>query len=221
MKKILFLAVIAISSQTLLASTYSKNLWTQNELVACFGKAETDKEKVNMGPYKLTIKEWKEKDKQEIKQWVNEEYTAERTGIHFTGWLDCDQSPNADVIVLYNKNSKIKSAFFGGLQGIASTLGPVAGIVPGYPLARASATISKSGMNRGVTLHEFGHVAGLAHEHIHPDAVKRTGCADTNPQTVPGYVYEPFDAKSIMSYCSLYLNRLSDRDVDLLKRLYP
>jgi hypothetical protein len=218
-KKILFFALIAINAQSAMANTYVKNLWNQNELVACFGKSA--EERVNMGQYKFIIKDWKEKDKEDMKRWINEEFTAERTGIHFTGWLDCEESPNADIIIFYNKNSKIKSALFGGLQGIASNIGPATNIVPGYPLARSSVTMSKSGLNKGTAVHEFGHVAGLAHEHIHPDANVRTGCRDTKPMTMPGYVYEPFDAKSIMSYCSINLNRLSDKDVDLLRRLYP
>jgi hypothetical protein len=219
LKKLLLFAVIAVSAQSAMANTYVKNFWTHNELSTCFAKAEVENRFA--GEYKIIVRDWSDKDKANVQKWANEEYTEERTGIHFTGWQNCEETPNADVILFYNKNSVIKTSIFGGLNGLASNLGPTAGIVIGYPAARSSVSISKSGMKKGIVLHELGHVAGLAHEHVHPGATKAAGCNLTMPTTTPTYIYEPYDSQSIMNYCSLALNKLSDKDVELLKRLYP
>jgi hypothetical protein len=85
-------------------------------------------------------------------------------------------------------------------------------------------------VSKGVVVHEFGHSAGLHHEHIHPDAYAaengRCDSVEKNRSELPGFVYEPYDRESVMNYCRLFergghSRGLSVRDVELLKRLYP
>lgn len=209
------------------ANIYSRNTWEVNEVTTCFAEAEkTPREE---GPYVLKVRDWKDKDKEKLEAWVKEEYTPERTGIHFTGFSDCEDAPDADIIIFKNKNSKLGVFFFGGLNGLA-LLGPFENEVVGYPKARSFVSISSSGMNKGTVIHEFGHVAALSHEHDHPDAYKedKSGCPEINDHSYPKYhlEYEPYDKDSVMNYCRIHGKGgkkigLSERDVELLKRLYP
>lgn len=210
----LLLAVCTISSAQ--AGAYSKKLWDKNELTVCFAKGEPEKRKSYS--HQLKIIDWKEKDKAKVKEWTNSEYTKERTGIYFTGWKSCEETAQPDVIIFFNKNSR----FFGNLDGIAAGYGPVPK-VDGYPHARSYAAISKSGMDKTTVLHEFGHVVGLAHEHNHPDSIKEGyGCGANKPIVENTFFsYEPYDKRSIMSYCNFGIGRIGDTEADLLKRMYP
>jgi hypothetical protein len=225
MKTILFLSVLI--SLPSFAGIYYNNQWSHYAVTTCFADAENETRDTGE-TYVLKVRKWKESNKAKVKEWVEQEFSAERTGIHFTGFLDCAESPNAEVVIFHNKNSKLGTYFFGGLHGLAN-LGPSYGSVKGYPAASAFVSISSSGMNIGTVIHEFGHSAGLHHEHIHPDAFKsERGCASVKPNQIkdPEFVYEDFDRDSVMSYCRLERHGgnkigLSKKDVDLLKRLYP
>lgn len=175
------------------------------------------------GRIALKPRNWSSRNKKRVEKWVTEEYTEEKTGIFFSGWKDCEESPEAEVIIFYNKNSAILTALFGGLHGLAGEFGPLRpGTIEGYPAALNSVSISKSGMNKGTALHEFGHVAGLAHEHNHPDADENgKKCEEIEPYFRTIFEYEPYDAESIMSYCSVRNHKLSQGDISLLKQLYP
>lgn len=225
MKKLIPLSVLfAISS---FANIHTGNVWKNYDVTTCFASGEKGSRDEG---YVLKVREWSEKDKTKIRNWVNSEYTAERTGVHFTGFLDCEDSPNADVIIFYNKNSKIKTFLFGGIHGLA-TMGPYPGSVEGYPAASSFASISKSGMDKGTVVHEFGHVVGLAHEHNHPDAYKedKGRCLDI-PKHFQApkrdYVYEDYDRDSVMNYCKLHSSGgskvgLSPKDISLIRKMYP
>ncbi len=224
MKTILFLSVLM--SLPSFAGIYYENFWKSNEVTTCFADAEKDSRDTG-GTYVLKVGKWKESNKVKVRQWVGEEFSEERTGIHFSGFLNCDETPDADVIIFHNKNSKFGTFLFGGLHGLAA-LGPSIGSVEGYPAASAFVSISSSGMDKGTVIHEFGHSAGLHHEHIHPDAYKfERGCASVEKNQIADYryTYEEFDIDSVMSYCRLQRRGgtkagLSKKDVELLKKLY-
>lgn len=63
---------------------------------------------------------------------------------------------------------------------------------------------------QSTALHEFGHVAGLRHEHIHPDAMEDSNCqymgrdftVSEKPYDTTRIVSE-YDPNSIMNYCWL------------------
>ncbi len=72
-------------------------------------------------------------------------------------------------------------------------------------------------MNKLTVIHEFGHVAGLAHEFLHPDADL---CIVIPAKPDPKLTYVPFDRESAMGYCNLRPS-LREDDKALLKKLYP
>jgi hypothetical protein len=224
MKYILLLSLFTTSA---MANIHTRNLWKHNEVTTCFGQAEEVLREE--GPYVLKVRDWKDKEKEKLKAWVLEEYSPERTGIFFTGFEDCENAPDADVIIFKNKNSKFKAFFAGALHGLA-LLGPYFGEVAGYPKASSFVSISSTGMDKGTVIHEFGHVAGLAHEHEHPNAWKEDPkrCSSIKENTFPKFrlEYEPYDRDSVMNYCKIHGKEgkklgLSPGDVALLRKLYP
>lgn len=223
----LLLSLLFLLSFRAQASIYaSYYLWPKHEIKTCFAKG--DDLSRNDGKYVLRFRNWNKSQKEQIKRWVQEEYSSERTGIHFVGFEDCGVNPDIDVAIFYNQNSKMQSILHGGLDGLAS-LGTMGAHILMYPLIKGFVIISKTGFDKGTVVHEFGHVAALEHEHEHPDAVRfEPECSYTNeyPIIKAGYIYEPFDKDSVMNYCKVYGSKgkkagLSIRDVEVLRRIYP
>lgn len=209
------------------AGVYTNNQWQNYEVTTCFAQGEAGDRQTD--GYVLKVRNWKEKNKEKVKNWVNEEYTNERTGIHFTGFLDCDETPNAQVVIFHNKNSKVGTFLLGGIHGLA-LVGPYYGSVEGYPAASAFVSISSSGVDKGTVIHEFGHSAGLHHEHIHYDAYKaEKGKCDSvslENKFTTQWNFTEYDSESVMNYCRLHRAGgskvgLSPKDVQLLRKLYP
>ena len=220
--KYLFLFLVPA---TLFAGVHSENPWRQREVKACFGGDGPEKPRAE--GYSLKIGKWKSSDKAKVRRWVSEEFTPERTGISFTGFGDCAQSPDADVVIFYNRNSKVGTFIFGGLHGL-STIGPHSSSIEGHPSASGFISISKSGMDKGTVVHEFGHTAGLEHELLHPDAyeAEKNRCSLAEFR-VPrnGLVYTEYDKDSVMNYCRIQGRGgskvgLSEKDSELLRELY-
>ena len=223
----LLLPLLILLSFSAQASIYgSYYLWPKQEIKTCFARG--DKLPRTDGKYVLKFRDWNKSQKAKIKRWVQEEYSSERTGIHFVGFEDCGVNPDIDVAIFYNQNSKIDSLVHGGMDGLAS-LGTMGARILMYPLIKGFVVISKTGLDKGTVVHEFGHVAGLDHEHEHPDAVRyEPECTYTNeyPIIKAGFIYEPFDQDSVMNYCKVYGRKgkkagLSAQDVDVLRRIYP
>lgn len=204
------------------ANIYVHQLWQKQEVSVCFGKAE-EKSRFFLGK-EFSIHNWSKTDQNKIKTWVMEEYSQERTGIHFVGWTDCEEAPDADVVVLFHKNSPVLANTFNGIHGATFYSGPSFGTIDGYPHASNLVIISKSGVDKTTATHEFGHVAGLMHEHNHPDIKKfDESCKFADPKFDSRIGYEDYDKSSVMNYCFALKNRnsgLSEKDVSLLKRLY-
>jgi hypothetical protein len=214
--------VLILVTQTGLAGVYTKSLWRENQIEVCFAKGETFEREI--GKQMIKPRDWSESNKTKIKKWVNEEFNVSRTGIHFVGWKNCSDAPFARVIMFYNRNSAILNKLNGGLEGVTHKIGPAFSTIDGYSEAFNGVAISKSGLNKGVVVHEFGHISGLAHEHNHPDAAKNgRGCVYISPVFVQSLEYESYDANSVMSYCTIKKDKhagLSSRDVALLRKLY-
>jgi len=222
------IALLAVITTQSFAGVYVENQWRHDEVTTCFAEGEQGNRATD--GYVLKVRNWKQKNKDRVKKWVTEEFTQERTGIYFTGFEDCADSPNADIIIFHNKNSSLGTFIFGGTHGLA-LLGPYPGSVEGYPSASAFVSISSSGMDKGTVIHEFGHSAGLQHEHIHYDAFKidQGRCPSItkeNSYFTTRYKYTEYDHQSVMNYCRIQGKGgssagLSAKDVELLKKLYP
>ena len=123
------ISILAVLSTHAFAGVYYDNLWRTNDVVTCFAEGEENVR--NENNYVLKVRAWKEKHKAKVKQWVTEEFSEERTGINFTGFLNCEESPEADVIIFHNKNSKVGTVFLGGIHGLA-LIGPYPGTIKGF-----------------------------------------------------------------------------------------
>lgn len=222
------IALLAVISTQAFSGVYVENQWRHDEVTTCFAEGEQGNRATD--GYVLKVRNWKQKNKDRVKKWVNEEFSPERTGIYFTGFEDCADSPDADIIIFHNKNSSIGTFIFGGTHGLA-LLGPYPGSVEGYPSASAFVSISSSGMDKGTVVHEFGHSAGLHHEHNHYDAFKidQGRCPSItkeNSYFTTRYEYTEYDPESVMNYCRIQSKGggsagLSAKDVELLRKLYP
>jgi hypothetical protein len=216
------LGLIILSSLTFIAhnavaGVHAKNLWRHNEVTVCFAKGENKERKIFNRP--VNIENWTDKNKKKAQKWISGDYRPERTGIHFTGWKSCEEMQEADIILYYSNNEKFMLAPEGQIGGFAN-VGPLKSPLAGSHRALGYVIMNSNGFYKSTIIHEFGHVAGLAHEHNHPNATKSALCNVIKPQLFDEYEYEPYDSKSVMHYCS-NANKLSPKDVALLRKIYP
>ncbi len=225
MKFITFSLLFIVGSAS--AGSYSSNLWKKKNVSVCFGttpKKPMSAELVAGHVVTFKIKPWLAEAKTKVKSSITAEYTAARTGIHFTGWQECSQVPKSDVVLfLSHDKNPLTMVFKPGLEGTAGNLGPYRHIHPDYPEALNYIVFSLSSMRKSVIVHEFGHVAGLDHENFHPK-ILRGECDMAVPETSRGIKYTQYDPHSVMNYCWMMGKNkdvgLSPGDVTLLKSLY-
>lgn len=159
-------------------------------------------------------------EKKAMQKMVDTEFKAERTGLSFKGWKDCkDTEGPVDLYILTSDKpvSALGARIFGkaeignGTEYNSHAVrlvgdGPTHMFFAKVP--REDGTIDFE-LTKLYALHEFGHVAGLRHEHIRPEAdldelCELDGGAGTE---APGPLTENFsayDSFSIMNYCFLH-----------------
>lgn len=255
------LALMALMSASSLKAGIiePKTLWDKTEIVACWYDSpsqlpetkleseETAKKKFDFLPRVL-----KDKDKKKVKEVITRNFTPAQTGIHFVGWKPCSQTPNRDVIVMRAK-SKVFLLDRPGFNGRA-TIGESGilaraedGPIGFWDKEEKTPTIAlystfMNPIGAGTIVHEFGHTAGLRHEHIHEDSYEDKNCHSMmvplnfekpeeleTPHVSSVFVTE-YDPTSIMNYCWLMTERsalnksknviLSDKDRATLKKYY-
>lgn len=218
--ELIVLLFISMAFSTAKAGVYlNSNLWPMHSLTACFGEKE-DTPRFTENGRKLRIQKWKLEEQESIRAWITEAYNFESTGIYFTGWRDCAETVDPDVIIFIHSRPLID--FFSGFSGTVNKVGYHPGLVEGYPSAGNFVALARK-ISKGVAIHEFGHILGLAHEHNHPDA--EVDCEFNSPfkERHELLSYTEYDPDSVMSYCNLWSPQpgLSDADSNLLKFLYP
>jgi hypothetical protein len=224
--------------------------WNKKTIVTCFYTHSSQlkltdllSKKNTENKYKFTPNELTKDQKEKVKNIIQREFSSRRTKIHFTGFKDCHQVANPDLIVM-----DIKST---GLFGLGNSSGVSARTVIGqagqFGTYRGSkGYFTKSGKvsytalnhyNAGVIVHEFGHVAGLRHEEARPERKNDNNCRwasgsfDSGERVLDTANLETnYDAKSIMNTCYLNTNRnkfeskignlLSEGDVFTLRQHY-
>lgn len=193
--------------------------WSKPEVSVCWGQPLIDGETFTPS------------EKLAVRLIVMQEFTAERTGIHFTGFEDCLRTPDALVwISTGNSDPNPKRVYQSGVVG-RSEIGE-GGLVIDEKSDEGYITKKKRGPYRmylyanreryipgtnylyglkTTALHEFGHLAGLRHEHFRIEAQKDYNCSDRKEYDPNFSVAEPiykstevatdYDPNSIMNYC--------------------
>jgi hypothetical protein len=220
--------ILTLISSVAQAGLYSPQTWPNKKIEVCFARGGLDIRDAGGNP--TTTSALKASDRAKVRLWTEHDYTPQTTGIHFVGWKDCEEAPEAEIVVFYSWRSRIWHALAGGTEGYAY-VGPVAqGMYPEFPNAKNFVWLSRAGFSRGVTLHEFGHAAGLYHEHERKERTQDPACDDysKNPIREPSryeIYFGAYDSKSIMNYCYLNSrggdrNGLSEGDLAVLRFLY-
>lgn len=223
MKWIIIFLIFNVSN--VYSGVHTKNLWPYNEIKTCFAQPENSVRVID--PYKINVQHFPDFHRLWVITWVRQEYTAKRTGIHFIGFKDCEETPDADVVIFYNRNTPDGKKTRYGQHGLAFH-GYKPGKIEGYSHAANFISISSSGFTKSTVIHEFGHVASLAHEQSHPDAYKteKADCSSVKKEKYMDYFnYESYDRKSVMNYCWIHrvgneMEGLSPGDVKTLRSLY-
>ncbi len=233
-------------------------LWNKLDVSVCFYKERTHledtelrnltraKKKYNIVPGALNIQE-----QSRITRFVQDSFSAQTTGISFFGFKNCKSPVQADVVVMTNSPFSLqggrKKKSFGrasiGEAGVISYRGR--GFFkkkPGfYGTTGEKAYVYLAELDKTTAVHEFGHIAGLRHEHARDEAFKDSQCTQIqgyshrgNPLKENLYITteSPFsyDSKSVMNYCYINPKRkqinagalevMSDLDRKTLKLMY-
>ncbi len=217
-------------------------LWEKRILNICFFDESIDLERIRKHPdYKYSFTTHIADQKIFIEEILKANYNFGETGIEFSGFKDCRETPEIDVVIL--KADKTE------LHGIAS-MGDASKYsdLEKRPLrSRSISYIAISRITPYVVVHEAGHVLGLYHENARKEASQDPRCrlfykngvvfkslyfSPFGNGPLPSAVaYTQYDSFSVMSYCNprfgddevygrLQLRVLSDLDRKTLKGLY-
>lgn len=231
-----------------------KTLWDKNQVVACFYNSKSQLDGTILKDYnhakkhfKFRPKELSKNEKRKVVDVVLRNFSAARTGIHFVGFKDCSETPQYDVVVMEAKGTiplLSRPSFNGraviGEEGVLSSLEN--GDTGFFGKSGLISTVALTVQKPGTIVHEFGHVAGLRHEHIHQDAYQDENCESPlvpldfdKPESIEKphsttLFHTSYDSQSIMNYCWLkteqrFLNNstsaiLSQKDIETLKNFY-
>lgn len=158
-----------------------------------------------------------------IKAAIESNYTQNSVGMSFEGWSDCSITPKADIYLIH-----IDSPFQGGgMASIGQNGEPVCDeeyancvyhkmatkkkafvLLNTYPFPEHK--VSEEEALQIQAIHEFGHAAGLRHEHARvEDARKDPACQEIgydlgDSEDKSTTRYGPYDPSSMMSYCYLF-----------------
>jgi hypothetical protein len=235
-KSIATMIVLFISlNSSLRAAAYEPHVvWANSEVSVCFYRQTSHIYETELRNSERALKKYKIKpgkmsnaEKTKVTQYLKESFSEKSTGIFFTGFKDCKDPVLADVVVMTNSRfdiqfgSKIKSygrASIGEAGEITHRGRGFFSKKPGfYGTTGEKAYVYLATVDRTTTVHEFGHIAGLRHEHAREEAFKDSNCRKVRGHDHRGdplkenlYVTSeiPFsyDSFSVMNYC--YINPL-------------
>jgi hypothetical protein len=202
-------------------------IWDKSSLKICFKNSSVS---------------FSESEKNLIAVSVNDQYSIEKTGVEFIGFDECKNEFGYDVILergdseqkssvgltfVYDRVSKEQTGFgMGNSKKIKNADGEISYV----PLDKNEFAVSnvllgidkycshprmkieKNSCIRGLVLHELGHVLGLRHEHVRPEALKDPLCIESKNARLKDVNREkigntastyntPYDSRSIMNYC--------------------
>ncbi len=210
--------------------------WEKKQVRVCWGNQEHQaatliaNKDYQLIEYTSTQKKW-------IQDIVSREFTLKETGIEFIGWEPCGSRvelsdvvlfryepisrENEDGLLIYTESGG--SATIGQRGQITNSLNVTTGLITQHFARSTDSSLNVVLLNtktenkvidpenyiKMVALHEFGHTAGLRHQHIRFQEAKN----DPNCKRVPHVKFQqeptfsstrfagPYDYNSIMNYC--------------------
>lgn len=158
---------------------------------------------------------------------IKRNFTKSSVGLEFTGFGNCSSSPGAQIKILITDPSAI-----GPVSNYVGT--SFANIGLPYGASVVLAETENPFYDYNTAIHEFGHIAGLHHEHFRTENTDSDLCSrqaymdkDNLTSSLPGtYPTQAgaFDRMSIMNYCvqgyTTQFLRLSDGDIRALRSMY-
>lgn len=217
-------------------------LWEKRILNICFFDESTDLQRVRKDPnYKYTFATHTQDQKILIEEILKANYNFADTGIEFSGFKNCRETAEIDVVIMKADETKI--------NGIAS-MGDASkySYLERRPMrSKTFSYIAIKYLTPYILAHEAGHVLGLYHEHDHKEAsldprclliykngvvVRNLGFSRMGGGLLASAVaHTKYDPNSVMSYCNpgvgddenhgrLQMRVLSDLDRKTLKDLY-
>jgi hypothetical protein len=253
--------ILSLSFHAIAEGIYEPNvLWAKSDIKVCFADAEWVKEKslkeldeMDLA-YALIyfkeenlLKDWSEEEKIRIKNIITSEFTTEKTILTFSKFEDCRKSNDNDVILV--RGTQTQDIYYTALSSLGqnslfkldfkSFQFPLPSSYEKSLIDRKSLvllTLDDAKNLESTILHEFGHLAGLRHEHIHSEAINDKNCARNGLKwlkderaAVTSRFYTEYDPSSIMNYCWLdyisNVNReikteLSKNDLKTIQGMY-
>lgn len=216
-------------SLKVLAGIYeTKVLWSRKEVQVCFYdnpsqlEDTTLKNKKEMHlKYRVDPDEFSEKAKKRIKNVILSEFSESQTGISFHGWQDCSKVDDSQVDVRIIRSRGVpfyflrKAAPFDGSASVGENgIIEKQGYIKGLQSQKAHVLLTKT--KKAFIVHEFGHIAGLRHEHLHPDSEYDQNCRSKfalqsflqgmlSGKLYPStHIMTEYDPYSVMNYCHIY-----------------
>lgn len=227
--------------------------WSDPEVKVCFAPTslrsftDIDNDDQNFLSIPPVLMEWNNELMDYMRSTVESSYSENSTLVRFVGWNICTGDELLSTVYLF----PVKGSFFEGV----STLGEHGKKVDLYigqektsryvkehnPIKHPSLAIKFTKTNMKnltyIILHEFGHLAGLRHEHIREEANRDVNCSyygssilrSSEDLGISARLAGAYDPYSIMNYCYRdYLNfaasdsqpALSDLDQITLRAMY-
>lgn len=223
-----------MSSFGIIAQDY---VWDKKSISVCWANKELSEDMPQFSVMRSVNQEitaeLNEEDQLAVQKKVQEQFNIPSVGIEFIGWQKCDPAVKPDMYIFAFDEMAYAEYYQPGEAEIGTScemFNPdlrkkeirkkIEG-QHGY-IFLSKATIKKLGpkvfKNTEVSfirsaLHEFGHVAGLIHEHYHKDAKHDPNCQDLlkdnahfilNPVNLGREkTYSQYDPQSIMNGCFL------------------
>ncbi len=251
-----------MSSLGIVAENYT---WKKKSISVCWAKKEQTEDLQQLSLMTMVEQDFavelNDNDKIILQNKIKEQFNKESVGIEFVGWQRCDTSFKSDIYIFAFDDLAYAEYYLPGETNIGTSCEmfnskvrkrEIRKRIPGQPgyLFLSKATIKKLGeknfKNPDISfvrsaLHEFGHIAGLLHEHYHKEANLDPNCADLikeqpdftkNPIKLgKEKAYSKYDPRSIMNGCfvinedskdqqSISDVRLSELDRHTLQCLY-
>lgn len=198
--------------------------WSKNKLSTCFASSTTYERLnfFNRGVSQSDIVEYNQEEKQAIREVLTENFTLKEVGISFTGFKNCSEDSRADIYIVKFASplpqlpagwaSMTGDAHYENCYNDVCSITYLRDVQQPYVAMNVIPVVGRKTTDlqrlRILALHEFGHIAGLMHEHTRPERGMDRNCiarestlGDDIHLPNPTNVFGPYDSNSTMNYC--------------------